>query len=155
MENAFINVKNHSFTITASLDVAKGKTDGVVIAQGGRFAGWSLYVKGGKPSFAYNWVAKETYTVASKKALPVGKVDVKLEFQYAGGDPGSGGVAILSVAGTEVARGDIAHTCGMIFSADESADVGMDTGTAVTTAYEERDNAFAGKIEKIVIEITK
>jgi arylsulfatase A-like enzyme len=155
MENAFINVKNHSFTITASLEVAKGKTDGVLLAQGGRFAGWSLYVKGGKPAFAYNWVAKENYTVASKKALPVGKVEVKVEFQYAGGDPGSGGTAILYVDKVEVARGELAHTVGNIFSADESADVGMDTGTAVTTAYKERENAFSGKIEQIVVEVTK
>jgi arylsulfatase len=100
-------------------------------------------------------VAKESYTVTSKKALPVGPAEVKLEFQYAGGDPGSNGVAILSVDGTEVARGDIAHTVPGVFSADESADVGMDTGTAVTPAYKERDNTFAGKIHKVVVEVPK
>ncbi len=153
MENAFINVKNHSFTVTADVEIAKGKTDGVLLAQGGRFAGWSLYVKGGKPAFSYNWVAKESYTVASKRALPVGKVKVKLEFQYAGGGPGSGGTAILFVDDVEVARGAIGHTVSGVFSGDESADVGMDTGTAVTPAYKERDNAFAGKIHQILIEV--
>ena len=40
MENVFINVKNRSHTITAELDIPGG-ANGVILAQGGRFGGWS------------------------------------------------------------------------------------------------------------------
>ena len=56
MENVFINVKNKSKTITAEVEVPKGGANGTVIAQGGRFGGWSLYVKDGVPAYDYNFL---------------------------------------------------------------------------------------------------
>ena len=44
-ENAFINMKNRSYTITAELDIPKGGAEGVIIAHGGHTGGWSLYVQ--------------------------------------------------------------------------------------------------------------
>ena len=54
MENTVLNIKNRSYPATAEVEVAEGQTDGVIIAQGGRFGGWSLYVKDGAPKNAYN-----------------------------------------------------------------------------------------------------
>ena len=43
MENAFINTKMHSYSITADLMVP-ANVNGVILAQAGRFGGWtSLY----------------------------------------------------------------------------------------------------------------
>ena len=150
-ENAFLNTKNHSFTITAELDLPRGRTEGVILAQGGRFGGWSLYVTGGKLAFAYNWLARETYTITARRPLPQGHVTVRFEFQYEGGGPGRGGTGILFVGEEEVARGSVAHTQANAFSTDESADVGVDTGTAVTTGYRQRENAFTGTIRQVTI----
>jgi len=55
-ENVFINTKNASHSITTELDVPKGGGKGVILAQGGRFGGWSLYLKKGKPTYTYNWL---------------------------------------------------------------------------------------------------
>ena len=91
-ENAFINMKNRSYTITAELDVPKSGAEGVILAHGGHTGGWSLYLKNGQPKFAYNWLGREHYEVAAPKALPAGTVTLRWEFIYDGGKmPGAGG----------------------------------------------------------------
>ncbi len=88
-ENVFINVKNRSHTITAELEIPKKGASGVILAQAGRFGGWSLYVKDGKPSYTYNWLGLYRYTVAAQQALPAGKVNLRFEFAYDGGGVGN------------------------------------------------------------------
>lgn len=153
MENAFINIKNRSSVITAEVEIPKGGANGVVIAQAGRFAGWSLYFKNGKPAYTYNFVGLSEYTVSGKKAVAAGKANIRLEFTYDGGGPGKGGTAALFVNGEKVGEGRIEHTVASVFSGDEGADVGIDEGTNVTNAYKEGDNRFTGKIEKVTIEV--
>ena len=67
-ENAFINMKNRSYTITAELEIPDGGAEGVILAHGGHTGGWSLYVKDGRPKFAYNWFGRETYEVIAPEA---------------------------------------------------------------------------------------
>lgn len=152
MENAFINVKCRSHVITAEIEIPNGDAEGVIICQGGRFAGWSLYMKNGKLSYVHNWVGKERYTITAAKPLAVGKATVRYEFAYDGGKPGSGGQGTLFVNGEKVAEGRIAKTTPFIFSADETADVGQDDATPVTEEYNHRDK-FTGKIGKVTIEL--
>ncbi|MGZ8245645.1 arylsulfatase [Methylomagnum sp.] len=152
MENAFINVKNRSSVITAELDIPAGGANGVVLCQGGRFGGWSLYLKDGKPSYTYNWVGMAQYTVAAAEALPAGKSTVRFDFAYDGGR-GAGGMGTLYVNDKQVAQGRIDHTQANVFSMDDAADVGVDEGTPVTEAYPERDNHFTGKIERVTVEV--
>jgi arylsulfatase A-like enzyme len=155
MENAFINVKNRSKSITAEVEIPSSGANGVILAQGGRFGGWSLYVKDGKPAYAYNWVGLQRYTVASDSPLPSGKSTIKLEFAYDGGGRGKGGTATLFVNGTKVAEGRIDNTNANIFSADEGADVGMDEDTPVTDAYQAGPTSrFTGKIDKVTVVVT-
>ena len=152
MENAFINVKNRSHTITAEVQVPQSGGQGVIVCQGGRFGGWSLYMKDGKVSFVYNWVGKQRYTITSPEPLPPGKATISYEFVYEGGKkPGMGGTGKISINGEKVAEGKIEKTNPFIFSADETADVGVDEATPVTEAYKKRDNEFTGKIEKVTI----
>jgi arylsulfatase len=84
MENAFINVKNRSHTITAEVEIPEGGADGVILCQGGRFAGWSLYMKDGKVSYVHNWVGKERYTITAPRPLEPGKATIVYEFAYEG-----------------------------------------------------------------------
>jgi arylsulfatase len=153
MENAFINIKNRSSSITAEVEIPKGGANGVVIAQAGRFAGWSLYFKNKKPVYTYNFVGLAEYTVLAKKAPAPGKATIRMEFAYDGGGPGKGGTAALFINGEKVGEGRIEHTVPGIFSGDEGADVGVDEGTNVTNAYKQGDNRFTGKIEKVTIEV--
>ncbi len=151
MENAFINVKNRSNEITGELEIPAAGAEGVILAQGGRFGGWSLYVKDNHPMFAYNWLGLEMYKVRSSEPLPAGKVTLRYVFLYDGGKPGSGGTESIFINGQKVAEGRIGKTQSNVFSADDAADVGMDEGTNVTDDYKQWDNHFTGTIQNVTI----
>jgi arylsulfatase len=153
-ENVFLNIKNKSKTITAEVEVPEGRANGTIIAQGGRFGGWSLYVKDGIPAYDYNFLGLERTTVAGSVPLKPGKQTLRFEFAYDGGGPGKGGLGTLYVNGAKVGEGRIARTQPMIFSADETADVGIDLATPVVEAIgAEAKSRFTGRIPKVTVEV--
>jgi arylsulfatase len=153
-ENVFLNIKNHSKTITAELEIPAGGAHGAILVQGGRFGGWGLYLKDGVPAYDYNFLGLERTTIAAEKPLPAGKVTVRFEFAYDGGGLGKGGTGTLYVDDEKVAEGRIERTQPMIFSADETADVGIDLATPVIeTIGSEARSRFTGGIPKVTIEV--
>ncbi|MGR8932985.1 MAG: arylsulfatase [Gammaproteobacteria bacterium] len=152
-ENVFINIKNRSHTITAELVIPPDGANGVVLAQAGRFGGWSLYVKDGKPAYTYNFLGLQRYTVAAAAPLPAGKTTLRYEFVYDGG-LGKGGHGVIFVDGKQVAEGRIERTQFAIFSADEGADVGRDGETPVIEDYGiAPPYQFTGGIGKVTVEL--
>src|SRR6188768_796920 len=79
-ENAFINVKSRTYTITADVELKDANTNGVIISQAGRFGGWVLYMKNGKPHHEYNFFGIEWTNIGSPKALASGHHVIKYEF---------------------------------------------------------------------------
>ena len=155
-ENVFINVKNSSLSITADVDAPQGGGEGVILAQGGRFGGWSLHLKNGKPTYTYNFLGLERYTLAAAQALAPGKATIRFEFAYDGGGIGRGGRGAIFVNGQKVAEGRIKRTQCCIFSADEGADVGIDDGTPVSEDYKAgEESKFTGKINKVTVELKR
>ena len=152
-EDTFINVKNRSHSITADVEIPKTGAAGVMIAQGGTHAGWSFYVKDDKPKFAYNYLGSVT-TIASTESLPAGRVTVSYDFVYDGGKPGAGGTGTIFINGKKVATGRIEHTIPFLFGM-ETADVGRDLYTPVTSDYAKSTNGFTRIIDKITIELKK
>jgi len=73
MESAFINIKNRSYSITADVEVPKKNANGVVICQGGRFGGWTLYLKNARPTFTYNWIGLNRYRFPESSQYPRGR----------------------------------------------------------------------------------
>jgi arylsulfatase len=154
MESVFPNVKNRSKTITAEIEVPASGGNGTLIAQGGRFGGWSLYVKDGVPAYDYNFLGLQRTSIASTKKLAPGKAELRLEFAYDGGGPAKGGQGTLFVNGEKVAEGRIPATQPGIFSADETADVGIDLGTPVVEAIgAEAKSRFSGRIPKLTVQV--
>jgi arylsulfatase len=152
-ENAFINTKNSSYSIKADVEAPQGAASGVMLAQGGTHAGWSFYVKDGKPKFAYNFLGAVT-TISSAERLPAGHVTVAYDFVYDGGRPGAGGTGTIFINGKKVAAGRIERTIPFLFGV-ETADVGMDLYTPVTSDYPKGKNQFTGKIDKVTIDLKK
>jgi arylsulfatase len=150
-ENVFINLKNRSHAITAEVEIPPQGASGALLAQAGRFGGWSLYLKEGRPTYTYNWLGLQQYTVAASQALAPGKATIRFEFAYDGGGVGKGGTGTLLVNGKKVAEGRIERTQCCIYSADEGADVGADVGTPVTEAYKV-PFTFTGTIARVMIE---
>jgi arylsulfatase len=154
MESVFLNVKNRSKTITAEIEVPQGGAKGTILAQGGRFGGWSLYVKDGVPAYDYNFLGLKQTSIAASKPLAPGKATLKFDFAYDGGGPGKGGMGTLYVNGDKVAEGRIEHTQAGLFSADETADVGIDLGTPVVEAIgSEHKSKFTGHIPKVTVDV--
>src|SRR5206468_7350229 len=97
-ENVFINLKNRSHTITAEVEIPKTGANGVILAQAGRFGGWSLYMKDGKPTYTYNFLGLQRFTVAGSSPLPAGKAYIRFDFvSDGGGGIGKGGLGTILV----------------------------------------------------------
>jgi arylsulfatase len=151
-ENVFINVKNRSFSISADVHIPSSGASGVILAQGGRFGGWSLWLQDGRPRFTYNWLGIERYDIVAKEPVPSGDRNIHFEFAYDGGKPGAGGLGRISVDGAYVAEGRITRTQPNAFSADEGADVGEDLATPVSEEYPV-PASFTGTIQQVTIEV--
>ena len=153
-ENTVLNVKNRSHTVTAQFEVGSDGADGVLVAQGGRFAGWSLYVVEGRPAYCHNWFNSEYYYVKGSDVLPRGEVTIQYQFDLDGGTPGAGGTGTLLVNGAVVAEERIDKTVPFVFSADETMDIGEDSASPVTSDYPAGDlNKFAGDLAWVQIDI--
>ncbi|SMD44768.1 arylsulfatase [Aquiflexum balticum DSM 16537] len=154
-ENVFINIKNRSKTLTADVEIPSGKVaNGILIAQGGRFGGWALYVNDGILAYDYNFLGMQRFTVEATQKLTPGNHTIKFDFVYDGGGPGKGGLATIYIDGKKVGEGRIERTQSAIFSADETADVGIDLATPVVERIgAEAKSKFNGRISKLVVEV--
>ncbi|HET6728453.1 MAG TPA: arylsulfatase [Jiangellaceae bacterium] len=152
-ENSVVVMKNKSYAVTAEIVVPEGGANGTIVALGGAFGGWSLYLTGGRPAHCYNLFGLERFKVYGADPVPAGEHQLRVEFAYDGGGLGKGGLATLYVDGTKVAEGRVDATVPMLFSADETADVGGDTGTPVTDDLGPRETAFTGRVRWVQIDL--
>jgi arylsulfatase A-like enzyme len=153
-ESSIINIKNKSHAVTAEVVAPDGGAQGVIVAQGGSIGGWSLYVKDGKPRYCYNLLGVQRFYVESDRELPPGTHQVRMEFAYTGEGLGKGGTVTLLVDGEPVGKGDVAATAAMIFSADDTCDVGMEGGALVAEDYPVPNN-FTGEINWVEIDVAE
>jgi arylsulfatase A-like enzyme len=154
-EHAVINLKNKSHSVTAEIVVPAAGAQGVIVAQGGAFGGWSLYAKDGNLTYCYNCFGWKSFFVRGDKPIPEGKHQVRMEFAYDGGGLGKGGTVTLYVDGDKVGDGRVEMTIPMLFSADETCDVGNDTGTPVSSETANADNAFNGRVLGVQLDAGK
>ncbi len=152
-ENATINVKNKSHSITAELVVPDGGAEGVIVSQGGAYAGWSLYLKDGRPTYCYNLFGVQRFHVRGDATVPPGTHQVRVEFAYDGGGLGKGGAVTLYVDGTKCGEGRVEATVPLVFSADETCDVGSDTASPVSDDYTSAGSRFTGTVEWVQIDV--
>jgi arylsulfatase len=153
-ENSVLNVKNKSHAVTAQVTLSEGTVpSGVLIAQGGAFSGWSLYLHEGRPAYCYNLFGLQRFKVIGDGTVPSGSHQVRAEFAYDGGGLAKGGTVTLFVDGEQVGEGRVDATVPMVFSADETTDVGADTATPVSDDYGPKDSAFTGRIEWVQIDL--
>jgi arylsulfatase len=152
-ENSVVVVKNKSHAITAEIVLPDGDASGTIVAQGGAFGGWTIYVHQGRPAYCYNLFGVRRFKVRGDDPLPSGEHQVRVEFAYDGGGLGKGGTATLYVDGTKVGEGRVDATVPMVFSADETCDVGNDTGTPVTDDLAEDETRFTGRVKWVQIDL--
>jgi arylsulfatase A-like enzyme len=154
-ENSIIVFKNKSYSLTAEVEVPESGAEGVIIAQGGNTNGWSLYAKGGKLKHCYNFLGIKLSFAESSKAIPAGKHQVRMEFKYDGGGLAKGGAVSLFVDGKKDGEGRIDMTIPMVFSGDETCDVGKEGGSPVSPDYGPHGNDFSGRVNWVQIDVGK
>ena len=152
-ENSVVSIKNKSFSVTADLEIPEGGAEGVLIAQGGRFGGWAVYVKDGKAKFAYNVLGIHEFTTQADTAIPAGSHQVRMEFAYDGGGLAKGGDVSLYYDGDQVGTGRVEMTQPMVFSADETTDIGYESGTTVSPDYTAATSHFTGTINWVQLDV--
>jgi arylsulfatase len=152
-ENSVVSIKNKSFSVTAEVEVPADGADGVIIAQGGRFGGWAVYANAGKLRFTYNVLGIQWFTTEADTPIPSGQHQVRMEFAYDGGGLAKGGNVTLYYDGDPVGTGRVEATQAMIFSADETTDIGYESGTTVTQDYTAHSSRFTGKINWVQIDL--
>jgi arylsulfatase A-like enzyme len=153
-ENSVVSVKNKSHAVTAEIVVPDSGAQGVIVAQGGSIGGWSLYMKDGKPRYCYNLLGIQRFYVEGDHEISPGTHQVRMEFGYEGGGLGKGGTVDLLVDGEVVGKGTIAATAAMIFSADDTCDVGKEGGALVAEDYPV-PNDFTGQVNWVEIDVAE
>jgi arylsulfatase len=152
-ESSLVNIKNKSHSVTAEIVVPESGASGVIVAQGGAFGGWSLYLHEGRPTYCYSFFGVQRFKVAADGPVPAGTHQVRMEFAYDGGGLAKGGGVTLYVDGEAVGSGRVERTQPLIFSADETADVGHETGTTVSDDYDAESSRFTGTIAWVQIDL--
>ena len=152
-EGTIVNVKNKSHAVTAEIVVPETGAEGVIIAQGGAFAGWSLYTKDGHLKYCYNLLGLQRFTIGADATISPGTHQVRMEFAYDGGGLAKGGTVTLYLDGDEVGEGRVEATVPLIFSGDETADVGSDTASPVSEDYAGESSVFTGTVNWVQIDL--
>jgi arylsulfatase len=151
-ESSIVNIKNKSHAVTAEIDVFDDGVQGVIIAQGGSIGGWTLYAKTGRLRYCYNLLGVHRFYVDSEREIPTRRHQVRMEFDYDGPGFGKGGIVSLYLDGEQVGQGPVAATAAMIFSADDTCDVGKEGGALVADDYP-TPNAFTGDVNWVEIDV--
>ncbi|MFD7073331.1 arylsulfatase [Nocardioides sp. NPDC059952] len=152
-ENSVVSIKNKSFSVTAEVTIPDTGAEGVIIAQGGRFGGWTFFARDGRLKFVYNVLGIQQFPVVSESLLAAGTRQVRMEFAYDGGGLAKGGGVTLYDDGKPVGSGRVEATQPMVFSADETTDIGYESGTTVSSDYTSRTSRFTGKIAWVQIDL--
>ena len=151
-EGSAPSLKNRSFSITADVEIPESGAEGVLLTQGGRFAGWGFFLEDSKPTYVYNFVNSERYIIQSPEKLAPGQSTIKFNFDYDGGKVGAGGNGKLFINDQQVAEGRIAKTLPYRLALNETFDVGRDTGTPIVETYQV-PFAFTGNLQKVTLNL--
>ena len=152
-ENSVIIIKNKSHAVTASIEnPTKSCLHGTIIAQGGKFGGWSFYVIDGKLRYCYNYAAQKRFYICSDKVIPGGEHQLRMEFDYDGGGLGKGGTVSLYLDKEKIGEGRVDATLFSTFSLDETTDIGQETGTTVAEDISVETSRFNGVVKWVQID---
>ena len=160
------SILNSSYTFTADIEVPESGAEGMIVASGGRFAGYGFYLLKGKPVFLWNMIDLERIKWEGPKALTPGNHTVEFDFKYEGlgagtllfnnmsglGRPGTG---TLKVDGQVVDTKKMEKTLPMILQWDESFDIGSDTLTGVNDADYQPPFPLMAKLNKLTLKVDR
>jgi arylsulfatase A-like enzyme len=154
-EDAVLNVKNRSHRVIAAVELGPDTGNGVIIAQGGRFGGWTLHMVDQRPVYTYNYFGLDCTDVEAREPLGPGGHKIEMHFDYEGGGLGAGGTVRLIANGDVVGEGKVERTAPYLFSSHETLDIGVDLGTPVAPIYDQRSSRFDAEIVEVRVSTQK
>jgi arylsulfatase A-like enzyme len=147
-------IYNHSYTLSAELEIPEGGAEGVIVAEADHLGGFALFVDDGKLKHTYSFVGVFEYKQESDIPLPAGGVRVRMEFAADGAEPATGGDVTLFINDEPAGRGRIEHTVPVRFSGYAGMDIGRDNGMPVDRSYADRSPfAFTGTVKKVIFDV--
>jgi arylsulfatase len=144
---------NRSYTITAEVEVPKDDAEGMLVTDGGRFAGYGFYLLKGKPVFTWNLLGLERVKWQGKQALAPGEHTLVFDWNYDGPGLGKGGTGTLSVDGKAVDSHPMPKSLPIAVAWDETFSVGLDAGTPVDDQDYQVPFPFTGKIVRLTVQL--
>jgi arylsulfatase len=144
---------NRSYTITAEIEVPSGGAEGMLVTDGGRFAGYGFYLLKGRPVFTWNLIDLERVKWQGKQALAPGKHTLVFDWKYSGPGLGRGGTGTLSVDGKVVDSHPMPKSLPIAVAWDETFNVGLDSGTPVDDNDYKVPFVFTGKLDKLTVQL--
>jgi len=157
---AAANVLNRSHSISADVVIPEGGAEGVLLAQGGRFAGYSFFVKDNRLHYLHNYVGLDEHGVSSSVELPVGAVSLRYQFERTGtpdfaAGKGAPGIGKLYIDGNQVGEEQIPVTVPLAFAlSGEGLCAGWDSLSPAVSAYV-GEFRFSGTIDQVVVELAE
>lgn len=146
---AWPTIRNRSFVISAQVTADSGKSDGVLVAIGTSFNGYSFYLREGHLTFAHNMCGLEITHIRAGQHLPAGDHVVAYHFDYDGGGLARGGTGRLFIDGAEAGTGRVQRTA--VFAGGRLT-IGANPGTPVTPEYAGRgEYPYTGRIQSVTI----
>jgi len=145
---------NHSYTISAELEIPQSGAEGVIVAEADHLGGFSLFVQDGNLKHTYSFVGVFEFKQESETPLPTGSVSVRIEFVADAPKPATGGLVTLFVNDEPVGSGRMEHTVPVRFSGYAGLDIGRDNGMPVDRSYADKSPfAFTGTVKKVVFDV--
>jgi hypothetical protein len=144
---------NRSYTITAEIEVPEAGAEGMLVTDGGRFAGYGFYLLEGRPVFTWDLLDLERIKWQANEALAPGKHTLEFDWKYDGPGLGKGGTGTLKVDGETVDSHPMPYSLPITLMWDETFNVGIDTGTPVDDKDYQVPFPFTGTIDKLTVKL--
>jgi arylsulfatase len=153
-EASAVRTLGASFKIFAEVEFT-GDSQGVIVSQGSRFGGYTMFVKGGKLVFIYNFLGMAPEQRLSCPAPALGKHVVGVEFVKERVSPNHEALGQMTlyvdeeVAETKPFRTQTGHYA----LAGEGLCVGRDSGDAVSSEYKPSFAFSGGRVIKVIYDV--
>jgi arylsulfatase len=151
-EGAAPDLKHRNHTITAEVTIPESGSEGMLLTQGGRFAGYGLFIRDSRLVYHYNLAGVERFTIESSERVPSGKVTLKAVYITDADQPFAAATVTLFANDKKLAEGRVGKSIPNRVTLDETLDIGFDTGTPVADGYD-MPFRFTGKLSKVTISL--
>jgi arylsulfatase len=150
---------NRQHSVHARVVIPEGGAEGVLVSQGGIDGGFSFFIKDGKLTYVYNYVADRRFRIVSDTAVPAGEHILSFEFEPTG-EPeplkgkGAPGTIKLFVDGEQVGEGELPVTIPLLMGLSAGVSVGSDAGAPVVVDDYTAPFPFTGTLEKVMYDLS-